>query len=110
MTAIDRVMKAYLSTIARNKVGFTVSGKQPNGEAIYVEGLLGLVERNTMRYHLAVEAYLGALQMPASMQFEKRISDWFASSEQYPQQLHEIERVDYLNMKRAENRRQQLPI
>ena len=104
------LMKAYLSTIARNKVGFTITGKQANGQPTYVEGLLGLVERNTMRYHLAVDAYLGSLQVPGGMQFEKRIGDWYAAAERYPQQLHEIERGQYLDMKRVEYKRQHLPL
>lgn len=101
------LMKAYLNTIGRDKVGFTVTSKQSNGEPIYVEGLLGLVERNTMRYHLAVEAYLGAMRMPESMQFEKRIGDWFQASERYPRQLHEVNLGEYLHMKRTQHQRQQ---
>ena len=104
------LMKAYLNTVARDKVGFTVTGKQSNGEPIYVEGLLGLVERNTMRYHLAVEAYLGALRVPKAMQFEKRINDWFNAAERYPRQLHEVERSQYLFMKRGESGKQAAPI
>jgi hypothetical protein len=106
-TTAKFLMKAYLNTIGRNKVGFTITGKQSNGEPIYVEGLLGLVERNTMRYHLAVEAYLGAMRMPEPMQFEKRISDWFQASERYPQQLHEVNLGEYLDMKRVQHLRQQ---
>lgn len=106
-TSAKFLMKAYLNTIGRNKVGFTVTGKETSGEPIYVEGLLGLVERNTMRYHLAVEAYLGAMQMPEAMQFEKRISDWFKATERYPQQLHEVNLGEYLQMKRAQHLRQQ---
>lgn len=105
-TTAKFLMKAYLNTIGRNKVGFTVTGKQANGEPVYVEGLLGLVERNTMRYHLAVEAYLGAMRVPAPMQFEKRISDWFQATEHYPQQLHEVNLSEYLDMKRLQYRRQ----
>jgi hypothetical protein len=107
-TTAKLLMKAYLSTIGRNKVGFTITGKRDNGDPIYIEGLLGLVERNTMRYHLAVEAYLGALRVPPTMQFEKRIGDWFAAAERYPQQLHEVELREYLDVKRIQYRRQQL--
>jgi len=106
-TTAKFLMKAYLNTIGRNKIGFTVTGKQSNGEPIYVEGLLGLVERNTMRYHLAVEAYLGAMRLPEPMQFEKRIDDWFKASERYPQQLHEVNLGEYLDMKRTQHLRQQ---
>jgi len=104
------LMKAYLNTLARSKVGFTIIGTEPTGKRIYVDGLLGLVERNVMRYHLAVEAYLGALQVSKPLQFEKRINDWFSATERYPQQLHEIERSQYLQMKRREFRNGAAPV
>ncbi len=67
----------------------------------------GLVERNTMRYYLAIEAYLGALSMPPAARLEKRLRDWFASIESYPRQLHEMDENQYLKMKRREFLRQQ---
>ena len=104
-------MKAYLATIGRNKVGFTVTGKDARGQPVYVDGIRGLVERNTMRYHLAVEAYLGAstpaLALTPRAQFEKRLVDWFTAAELYPRQLHEMEQREYLEMKRREYQRQQ---
>ena len=102
-------MLAYFSTAGRVKVGFTVAGKDANGEPAYVDGMRGLVERNTMRYYLAIEAYLGALTLPPPAQFEKRISDWFTAAERYRRQLHEMEQRDYLEMKRHEYQRQQMP-
>ncbi len=62
----------------------------------------GVVERNTMRYYLAIEAYLGALTTPVPQQLEKRLNDWYSGIERYPLQLHEIERSEYLAMKRSE--------
>ncbi len=98
---------AYLRTAGQNKVGFTVAGRRNDGEVIYVDGLRGMVERNTMRYYLAIEAYLGALSAAPSAQMEKRFMDWFASIERHPRQLHELEKQDYLEMKRKEYLRQQ---
>lgn len=98
---------AYLRTAGYNKVGFTVAGRRANGEIVYVDGLRGIVERNTMRYYLAIEAYLGALSAAPPAQLEKRLMDWFASVERYPRQLHEMEKQDYLEMKRKEYLRQQ---
>ena len=98
-------MLAYLNTVARAKVGFTVVGKNAGGGVSYVDGLRGLVERNTMRYYLAIESFLGALALPPAAQFEKRISDWFAATECYPKQLHEVESDTYIDMKRKENQR-----
>jgi hypothetical protein len=87
-------MKTYLATSGRDKVGFTANG------------LRGVMERNTMRYYLAIEAFLGAVRAPPQARFEKRIRDWYAAAARYPKQLHEIERAEYLEMKRAENLRQ----
>ena len=100
-------MLAYFNTIGRLKVGFTEVGREEAGKPVYVGGMRGLVERNTMRYYLAIESYLGALNLPPASQFEKRINDWFAAIERYPRQLHEMEQREYLEMKRHENQRQQ---
>ncbi len=100
-------MQAYLATIGRSKVGFTVVGVQPDGQSRYIGGLRGVVERNTMRYYLAIEAFLGALSEAPQARFEKRIRDWFVAVELYPRQLHEVEQGEYLDMKRKENVRQQ---
>lgn len=95
-------MQAYLGTIGSDKLGFTVTGKQSGGTPIYIGGMRGLVERNTMRYYLAIEAYLGALSAPPQMRLDKSLYDWFAAIEAYPRQLHELEQAEYLAMKRKE--------
>ena len=100
-------MQVYLATVGRGKVGFTITGKQPNGQPDYIGGMRGVVERNTMRYFLAIDAYLGGLATPAPDQLEKRLQNWFTSAERYPRQLHEVERTVYLDMKRSEYLRQQ---
>lgn len=100
-------MQAYLATIGRGKVGFTIIGNQSNGQPRYIGGMRGVVERNTMRYYLAVETFLGALSAPPQTRVEKRFRDWFAAIERYPRQLHEMEQGEYLAMKRKEYLRQQ---
>ena len=100
-------MQTYLATLGRNKVGFTITGRSAEGKPVYIGGVLGLLERNTMRYYLAIDAYLSAYGLPPAEQFEKRIRDWYASTERYTAQLHEMEQADYLDMKRKEKRRQQ---
>lgn len=100
-------MQVYLGTTGRGKVGFTVTGTQADGQPLQIGGTRGVVERNTMRYFLAIEAFLGALTMPPQAQLEKRLHDWFAAAERYPRQLHEMERGEYLEMKRKEHLRQQ---
>ncbi len=100
-------MKSYLATIGRNKVGFTATNKQANGQPNYIQGVRGVVERNTMRYYLAIDAYLAALTSPPKSQPEKRFKLWYKSTEAYPRQLHEVEQDAYLTMKRKEYKRQQ---
>jgi hypothetical protein len=99
-------MQAYLGTVGRNKVGFAVIGTQSDGQPRYIDGMRGVVERNTMRYYLAIEAFLGALAVPATARMEKRFLDWFVASERFPRQLHEMEQGDYMAMKRREYARQ----
>jgi hypothetical protein len=98
-------MQGYLSTIGSGKLGFTqVEG---GGEKRYVDGMRGAVERNTMRYYLAIDAYLASLAAPPAEQLEKRLQHWFEATERYPRQLREIERTAYMTMKRSEHQRQQ---
>ena len=102
-------MQGYLATTGRNKVGFSVTGHTADGSPVYIAGTRGVIERNTMRYYLAIEAYLGALSAPPAQQVEKRLNAWFDGVERYPAQLHEMERGEYLDMKRKEIARQQAP-
>jgi len=107
-TAARLAMQAYLATAGRDKVGFSVTGKAEDGKPIHVDGVRGVVERNTMRYYLAIEAYLGGMSAPSGEREEKRLRDWFAATERYPVQLHEMERDEYLAMKRHELQRQRV--
>ncbi len=100
------LMEGYLATIGRGKVGFSILGREPDGTPIYADGARGVVERNTMRYYLAIESYLGATATPAAGQAEKRLHDWFAAAERYPRQLHEMDLDEYLSIKRRELVRQ----
>jgi hypothetical protein len=97
-------MQAYLGTSGRGKVGFTVVGRSPGSEPEYVAGVRGAVERNVMRYYLAIDAFLGALREPPAERLEKRLQAWFTATERYPRQLHETSRAEYLDMKRSEFR------
>lgn len=103
-------MQSYLNTVGSSKVGFTITGKQSDGKPIYMGGMRGLVERNTMRYYLAIEAFLGAMSAPPRERLEKSLHDWFAATELYPRQLHELEQNQYLDMKRKEFVRQRAAI
>ncbi len=101
-------MHTYLATVGRDKVGFTLLNPRTGseeGNPQYIAGMRGLAERNTMRYYLAIESYLGALSVPPAARFEKRIRDWYAATENFPRQLHEVGQAEYLDMKRSQNLR-----
>ena len=100
-------MQAYLATAGSKKVGFTQIAQPESGQKSYVGGMRGAVERNTMRYYLAIEAYLLSLNAPQADQQNTRLEKWFDSTEQYPLQLHETDKASYLAMKKDEIKRQQ---
>jgi hypothetical protein len=99
-------MQLYLGTTGRDKVGFTRADASQGGEDGYIGGMRGIVERNTMRYYLAINTYLDSLAAPAPERLERRLAAWFDATEKYARQLHEVERDDYLRMKRNEVQRQ----
>lgn len=103
-------MQAYLSTAGSDKIGFTVTGKDANGQPTHIGGVRGAIERNAMRYFLAVDAHLASLAAPPEQRVEKRIQAWFSSTERYPRQLREMDRSTYVAMKRVEYERAQTQI
>lgn len=105
--AARMAMQGYLGTVGRNKVGFSVIGRDGDGQPVYVDSMRGVVERNAMRYYLAIDAYLTSLSVPLQQRQEARLREWFAATEHYSRQLHEIDWRDYLAMKRHELQRQQ---
>ena len=106
-TAGRFAMQAYLATSGADKVGFTVTGKDASGKPQYIGGVRGAIERNVMRYYLAIDAYLDSMDAPKHQQVERRIQNWFNATEKYSRQLHEMDRNTYVTMKRSEYERQQ---
>lgn len=101
-------MQLYLATLGHDKVGFTIVGRDADGQPQYVQGLRGVIERNAVRYALALQSYLGSLKLVAEPErLEWRLQDWFDATERHARQLHELDRGAYLVMKRQEVRRQQ---
>lgn len=90
---------AYLSTAGRNKVGFTVIGRDAAGQPVHVRGVRGIAERNAMRYYLAIEALLDSPQAVTEPVREDRMRRWFAATERHARQLHELSLDEYLGLK-----------
>ena len=99
-------MQAYLQTAGRGKVGFTptadVSSSSP-----YISGARGVIERNTMRYFLGFDCALAFNAQKSLQRFSSMAQCWYGQVEQYPVQLHEMQRTEYLNMKAAQYQREQ---
>jgi hypothetical protein len=95
-------MTMYLATSGRDKVGFSAVERTADGKPVYVGGVRGIVERNAMRYYLALEAYLGTLQAAGAERLERRLRAYHAGLERYPRQLHELELGEYLEIKRSD--------
>jgi hypothetical protein len=100
-------MQTYLATAGANKVGFTLINSAAGAPPVLIDGVRGLVERNTMRYYLAIDSYFQTAPAGPAAQFEQRLQSWFTATEAYPRQLHETDRPAYLEMKHAEHTRQQ---
>ncbi len=100
-------MHAYLATLGWDKVGFSVVGRQADGRPLYVGGLQGVIERNAMRYYLAIDAYLGAQRLPVPERLDASLRNWFDATERYRRQLREVDRRAYLEMKQREVERQE---
>ncbi len=95
-------MQTYLATVGSNKIGFTPTGGPAASPTGYIGGVRGALERNAMRYYLAIDTYLGALSSAPDARQELRMTNWFNATERYARQLHEVERPEYMQMKRKE--------
>jgi hypothetical protein len=99
--------EGYLRTIGRDKVGFSVTGYTPAGESVLVGGVVGVLERNAMRYYLALQTFFDTRLLPEEKRFEARIRHWFELTNRFPRQLWEMDLEEYLVTKRRERREQQ---
>ncbi|HBG06481.1 MAG: hypothetical protein A2075_17265 [Geobacteraceae bacterium GWC2_58_44] len=98
-------IKSYFATLGRDKVGFTIISRK-GGKPVYIDGVRGAVERNTVRYYLALHTYMDTLKYPEGQRFEQRISRWYDLTAKYPRQLKETEKGEYLANKRQERKNQ----
>jgi hypothetical protein len=105
-TAARWAMQAYLGTLGSGKLGFSSTGQRPDGQPQYVGGVRAVLERNTLRYYLAIESSLAAQALPPSERLNASLQSWFSATERYPLQLHEMERGEYIEMKLRAVKRQ----
>ena len=92
----------YLSTIGKDKVGFSIAEEKEGDKPVYVKGVKGIIERNVMRYFLALLIYLDTLNLDSADLFNQRAEQWYELTDQYATQLHELEKEEYMEAKRKE--------
>lgn len=95
-------MQTYLATAGRDKIGFSVTGRDAAGRPEYVRGERGSLERNVMRYYLALLAHCRERSGSAEERQQARLRTWFALTERYAAQLHEYSLDEYLVEKRRD--------
>jgi hypothetical protein len=64
----------YYATIGRDKKGFSIIATGNKTDPVYVRGVRGSVERNAVRYYLAIQTYMDTLKISRHQRFEQRIS------------------------------------
>ena len=99
-------MNEYLSVFHRGKAGFSIRSVDRKGNPVYVDGLRGAIERNVVRYYLAILAYMDTLKVPLEQRFEMRISEWYDLTARFKKQLFEMEEEEYLADKRKDQENQ----
>jgi hypothetical protein len=91
----------YLATLGRDKIGFTITGGVADNLE-YIRGIRGIVERNAVRYYLAFQAYLETQHLQPNLRFAAAAELWYGLTEQFHDQLYEMDRATYLDIKRRE--------
>jgi len=92
------MLDGYLATLGRNKVGFTIKEYDEQQHPVYIKGIEGIVERNSMRYFLAIQAYLDTINQHKT-DWKARIIRWYNLAKPYRVQLIEYDEKKYLKSK-----------
>ncbi|MFW2404858.1 MAG: hypothetical protein ACN4GT_08825, partial [Gammaproteobacteria bacterium] len=96
----------YFATLGASKFGFSVVGTHKDGSPKYSKGAQAALERNVVRYLLALRAYMQTHELDGIDGLRKRAALWYDATENYAEQLHEVDRDDYLRDKEKEHRHQ----
>ncbi len=95
-------MQTYLATAGRDKIGFSIVGRDAEGRPQYVKGERGSLERNVMRYYHALLAHCQERGGTPEERLQARLRTWFALTERHAAQLHEYSLEEYLDEKRRD--------
>ena len=100
--------KIYFATLGRGRAGFTVTGIDGSGNPIYIGGQRGAIERNVVRYYLAIHSFMDALHSPDESRLTMRLGKWHDYTSRFKKQLFEMEKKDYMEIKTEEYKNQKL--
>ena len=92
----------YYATLARGKIGFSVVGTDRDGNPEYSTGDEAMLERNVVRYLIAIRTYMQTYRKSGIEGMQERAAIWFDATEEYARQLREVSREDYLRNKERE--------
>ncbi len=98
--------KTYVSMFARNKPGFTKLKVSGGGETQFITGFPAIIERSIVRSYFALKAYLQNQHVPPARRHEARLQSWYNLNLPHRKQLYELERKQYLAIKRRERKNQ----
>jgi len=104
--ALHLAAKIYFATLARDKVGFTVTGTDRSGNPVYIGGPRGSLERSAVRYYFAIQSFMNTWRYPQERRFSMRISQWYDLTIRYRKQLFDLDEKDYITYKTTERENQ----
>ncbi len=91
----------YLATLGRGKIGFS-NVPDAVGKPVPIKGVQAMIERNVVRYFLALQVDLDTRTLSDAGRFEQQMNRWFDLTERFHTQLYELPKADYLANKRRE--------
>lgn len=92
----------YIKVFARNKPGFTKITVSGDGEQRYITGFPAIIERSIVRSYFALKAHLMSQHLPTGKRHEARLQSWYDLNLPHKLQLYELDRDQYLQIKRKE--------
>lgn len=96
----------YVKVFARNKPGFTLIEEPGSGKKKLITGFPAIIERSTVRAYFALMAYMQNRHLPSAGRYESCLNTWYDLNRPYKKQLYELDRDQYLQIKRKERKNQ----
>ena len=92
----------YIKMFARDKPGFTRVTISGDGTQQYITGFPAIIERSIVRSYFALKAHLLNQNAAVAVRHEARLQSWYDLNLPHKLQLYELDREEYLQIKRRE--------